>query len=309
MMKQYVFPPGNWTEVSRGMIVSGNGVISTLLKAKRWFFYDTCALMHHTHPECSDPMIEFIKKQQGIVILLQTIVMELSSGDSGNVILPDHARYIRKIIKNGIPVVFMAEEECCRILQAVMQTDRAERNERFTYAVRHLSGRNSGFGKAFNILPDEEKRQILSGDPTKAELGYHAIEAIRSGKRQGDSLGEDMIFYCMIMLASLFCPMQVLSDDKPGFDRFCRTAAYIKEHYQRKEMQYFSSVHLCHLMFRQGILQEKEVGSFLRAAYGNVGEISFRGITAQDITAEEKRETLTETAKLICADRELRILI
>lgn len=303
MTKQYVFPPGNWTEVSQGMIVSENEITSVLLKAKRWFFYDTCALMHHAHLECSDAMIQYIIRHQGVVILLQTIVMELSSKSNGNVILQEHKQYIRKIIKKGIPVVFMAEEECCKILQSVMQTGRAERNERFTYAVRHLRGRNSGMEKALDTLPDTEKRKILSGNPVQEELGCHAIKAIRTGKRQGDSLGEEMIFYCMIMLAPLFCPMVVLSDDKSAFDRFCRTAGYIKEHYQRKEVQYYSSAHLCHMMYQQGILPEKSVENFLKAAYGNTAEIGFRGITAQDVDAEERKEPIKEMARLIRDDK------
>lgn len=309
MTEQYIFPPGNWTEVSGGMIVSGGEITSTLLRAKRWFFYDTCALMHHAHPECSDAMIQFIKRHQGIVILLQTIVMELSSRNNGNIILQEHQQYIRKLMDHDIPVVFMGEEECCKILQTVMQTGRAERNERFTYAVRLLRGGNSGIGKALDALPDAEKKRMVSGNPVQEELGDHAIRAIRGKKQQGDSLGEDMIFYCMIMLASLFSPMTVLSDDRAAFDRFCRTASYIKEHYQRKEIQCYSSVHLCHIMFQQGILEENKVEGFLKAAYKNTEKISFKGITAQDVDAEEKKEPVEKMAGLIREDKELRILI
>lgn len=309
MTKQYIFPPANWQAVSRGMIVSDQDVTSALLRAKRWFFYDTCALMHHAHSDCSDAMIRYMKRHQGIVILLQTVVMELSSVDNGNIILPEHAQYISKMINTGIPVVFMVEEQCCKILQTLMQTGKAERNERFTYAIRHLRGGNSGLERALDALPDADKKRILSGNPVREELGDTAVKAIREGKRQGDSLGEEMIFYCLIMLAALFCPMVVFSDDKSAFDRFSRTADYIQDHYQRKEVQYYSSVHLCHMMFQQGILPEGNVEGFLKAAYGNSGEIGFRGITAQDVHAEEKKMAVKNIAKLICTDRELRILI
>lgn len=309
MTRQYIFPPGNWAEVSQGMILSEHEITPALLRAKRWYFYDTCALIYHAHRECSDAVIQYIKRNQGVVILLQSIVMELSSANNGNTILQEHQQYIRNLIDQGITVVFMAEEECCKILQTVMQTGRTERNERFTYAVRYLRGGNSGIGKALDDLTDVEKRRMLSGNPVQEELGDYAIRAIREKKQQGDSLGEDMIFYCMIMLAPLFIPMTVFSDDKSAFDRFCRTAGYIKEHCQRKEIQYYSSVHLCHVMFQQGILGESEVENFLKATYGNTRKISFKGITAQDVDAEEKRESLEETARLICEDRELRILI
>ncbi len=309
MTKRYVFPPGNWTEVSQGMIVKKKEITSTLLTAKRWFFYDTCALMHHAHPECSEALIQYMTKHQGIVILLQTIVMELGSLSNGNKILRNHALYIRKIIESGIPVVFMAEEQCCKILREAMRIGREKRNERFTYALRHLRGGNSGIGRALDALPDVVKKRILSGNPVKEELGDTALKAIRAYKRQGDSLGEEMIFYCLIMLAPMFCPMVTLSDDKSAFNRFSRMADYIEEHYQRKEIQYYSSVHLCHLMFQQGFLQEGNVESFLQAAYGDTGDIRFRGITAQDVHAAEKEMTVKDTAKLICTDKELRILI
>ena len=309
MIKQYVFPPENWPEISQGMILSGRDAALVLLRAKRWYFYDTCALMHHAHGECSDALIEYIKANQGTVILLQTIVMELSSGNNGNTILQEHQRYIRKLTDHDIPVVFFAEEKCCEILQEVMQMTRAERNERFTYAIRHLRGGNSGIGKALDVLQAAEKKRMLSGNPVQEELGEHGIREIRGKKQQGDSMGEDMIFYCMIMLSSLFLPMMVLSDDKSAFDRFCRTAGYIKEHYQRKEVQYYSSVYLCHMMFQQGILEKNAVKNFLTAAYGSAEKISFKGITAQDVDAEEKRESVEQTAELICEDRELRILI
>lgn len=308
MIKQYAFPPGNWTEVSQGMIVSEDERIRALLQGKKWYFYDTCALMHHAHPECSEAVMQYIKNHEGIVIFLQTIVMELSSLQNGNIILQEHQEYIRKMIDHDIPIVFMAEEECCRILPEVMQLNRKERNERFTYAIRHLRGGNSGIEKALDTFLDAEKKQILNGMPTSKELGDLAIKAIRSKKQTQDSMGEEMIFYCMIMLASLFRPMVVFSDDRSAFDRFCRTAGYVREHYRRKEMQFYSSVHLCHMMYQQDILPGKEVENFLRAAYGT-GQVKFRGITAQDINAEEKKISVENMTKLICEDRELRILI
>ncbi|MBD5551896.1 MAG: hypothetical protein HDQ96_12100 [Lachnospiraceae bacterium] len=309
MIKQYVFPPKNWAEVSRGMIVSKEEKLKALLQEKRWYFYDTCALMHHARPGCSEAMIRYIKKHQGVVILLQTIVMELNSIEQDNIILQGHREYIRKIIDNDIPVIFMPEEDCCGILPAVMKINRGERNERFTYAIRQLRGGNSGIGKALDALSDADKKQILNGKPVLEELGDNAIKKIRAKKQEKDSMGEEMIFYCMIMLASLLHPMVVLSDDKSAFDRFCRTETYIKEHYQRKEIQYYSSVHLCHMMYQQGILSENEVENFLKAAYGEGMRVSFRGITARDVDTEEKVESIEDIAKLICEDKELRILI
>lgn len=103
--------------------------------------------------------------------------------------------------------------------------------------------------------------------------------------------------------------MVVLSDDRAAFDRFCRTVGYIKEHYQRKKIQCYSSVHLCHIMFQQGILEENKVEGFLKAAYKNTEEISFKGITSQDVDAEEKKEPVEKMAGLIREDKELRILI
>lgn len=309
MIKQYIFPPRNWADVSRGMIVRPEEIIKVLLRGKRWYFYDTCALMHHAHQKSGDAVIQYMKSQQGIVILLQTIVMELASRQSDNMILQEHREYIRKMLDNGIPVIFMPEEECCRILPIVLQLDREGRNERFTYAIRHLRGGNSGIGKALETFSNAEKKQILNGEHTAKELGDDIIRAIREKKQSGDSMGEEMIFYCMIMLASLLHPMVVLSDDKPAFDRFCRTANYIKEHYRGSEIQYYSSVHLCHLMYQQGILPESEVENFLKTVYGKSGPISFRGITAQDISPEEKQETAERIAGLICGDRELRVLI
>ena len=63
------------------------------------------------------------------------------------------------------------------------------------------------------------------------------------------------------------------------------------------------------MMFQQGILEKNAVKNFLTAAYGSAEKISFKGITAQDVDAEEKRESVEQTAELICEDRELRILI
>lgn len=309
MTKQYSFPPKNWPDVSQGMIASEEAVIKKLLQGKRWYFYDTCSLIYHAKADCSDAVIQYIKKNQGAVILLRTIVMELSSQQSDNMILREHREYIEKMIKNNIPVIFMPEEECCRILPMVMQLDKEKRNERFTYAIRHLSGGSSGIGKALDAFSDADKKRILNGAPTSEELGDTAVKAIRARKQTGDSLGEEMIFYCMIMLASLLCPMTVLSDDKSAFDRFVRTQDYIKEHYQREEMQYYSSVHLCHLMHQQGILAESRVEKFLSAAYGSAGMVSFRGLTSRDVIAKEKRVSVEDMKKLICEDKELRILI
>ena len=62
MMKQYIFPPQNWADVSGGMLISEDAVIKALLYGKMWLFYDTCALMHHAHQECRNFLIQYIKK-------------------------------------------------------------------------------------------------------------------------------------------------------------------------------------------------------------------------------------------------------
>lgn len=62
-------------------------------------------------------------------------------------------------------------------------------------------------------------------------------------------------------------------------------------------------------MTKQYVFPPGDVENFLNAAYGNTGEISFRGITAQDVEAEERKEPVEEMARLICEDKELRILI
>lgn len=309
MTKQYVFPPQNWAEVSRGMLVSEEDILKELELGKIWYFYDTCALIHHSHRECGEKVIQYIKKNNGIVVLLQTVVMELASQQNNNRILEEHQDYIRKMMNNGIPVIFLPEEKCCTIIAAVMSLDRQGRNERFTYAVRHLRSGNSGVSRALDMLTDSERSRILSGKPVSDELGVRGIKVIREKKQTRDSMGEEMIFYCMIMLASLLIPMVVLSDDKSAFDRFYRTGIYIEEHYQRKKMQYFSSVHLCHMMYQQNIMKATEAEEFLKTVYGNTGMINFRGITAQDIMPEEQRVPIKDMVELICEDKELRILI
>lgn len=62
-------------------------------------------------------------------------------------------------------------------------------------------------------------------------------------------------------------------------------------------------------MTASNILEKNAVKNFLTAAYGSAEKISFKGITAQDVDAEEKRESVEETARLICEGREFRILI
>lgn len=309
MKKQYVFPPENWSEVSREMLVSEEDILKESALGTIWYFYDTCALMYHSHNECSEKVIQYIKKNNGVVVLLQTVVMELASQHNDNRIRREHQDYIRKLMDNGIPVIFLPEEKCCTLIAAAMSLDRQERNERFTYAVRHLRSGNSGVSRALDMLADSERSRILSGKPVPEELGVWGIQAIREKKRTGDSMGEEMIFYCMIMLASLLTPMVVLSDDKSAFDRFYRTGIYIEEHYQRKKMQYYSSVHLCHMMYQQDIIKTTEMEEFLKTVYGATGMISFRGITAQDIIPEEQRVSIEDMVKLICEDKELRILI
>ncbi len=309
MMKQYIFPPQNWADVSGGMLISEDAVIKALLYGKMWLFYDTCALMHHAHQECRNFLIQYIKKNHGIVILLQTIVMELASGQNGNSILSEHLGYIKEMTDSGIPVLFLPEENCSTILASVMNLDRKGRNERFTYAVRHLRNGKSGIGQVLDTFRDADRNRILSGKPVPEELGDWGVKEIRKKKQSGDSMGEEMIFYCMIMLSSLFVPMVVLSDDKSAFDRFYRTNGYIKEHYRRKEMQYYSSVHLCHIMYQQGFVLETDVETFLKKVYGVAGKISFRGITSQDIGPEEQTVSVEDMVKLICEDKELRILI
>ena len=62
-------------------------------------------------------------------------------------------------------------------------------------------------------------------------------------------------------------------------------------------------------MYQQGFVLETDVETFLKKVYGVAGKISFRGITSQDIGPEEQTVSVEDMVKLICEDKELRILI
>ncbi len=313
MEKQYFFPPVNWPEVSDGMIIGQNEILRRLLRVKIWFFYDTCALMHHSHPG-GDFVISYIVRNQGAVILPQTIILELSSlhsdhAISGSAIHEMHAGYIRRMIDKGIPVIFLPEEKCTLFLQDVMTLDRKERNEQFVYVIRHLRSRKRGIARALDLIPESDRKKLLTGKNISGETGEIYIPIIRNQKQTGDRLGEEMIFYCMMMLSRLCVPMSIISDDQRAFDGFIHTASYIEKHYHRKDVQYYSTVHLCHLLYKQGFLGEENIMGFLETAYKNAGKVSFRGMTSKDFMPREQTVSIREMAELIRNDMELRILI
>lgn len=86
--------PDNWNEILPYVIVEQDEVIRHILTAPKCFFYDACAFWNHMSISNPSPVFEYIKSQNGIVILTKMILIELCSGNQK--LWEEHIAYIKR---------------------------------------------------------------------------------------------------------------------------------------------------------------------------------------------------------------------
>ena len=79
MAASYTDNPSNMPDIIQYIILDKSRCVQEIIMAEKCFFYDTCAFRRHANLQHPEPLFEFLKGKNGIVVITRTIIMELAS--------------------------------------------------------------------------------------------------------------------------------------------------------------------------------------------------------------------------------------
>lgn len=301
MADGYVEAPHNLSEIMPYVIADRERITAEILWRRKCYFYDACSFRRHANLERgeADCLLKYIKIQNGAVAITGCVLMELAS-KSGR-LHPCYVEYIRHMKESGVVVLFFYEEELFSVMGAAFATNAAV-NAYLCWAVRMIKGPVSTITET--LTRDERLcNEVIRGRNLDSQSIYRRFfAAARNGKEPGDNLGEELLAICLHILSHLpgeedgkFC---ILTDDKGAAGKIDHLFQKTARQYRGKEVGIFSTPKLVQILYREGILKEKErIKAFLEAGAGE--NLVVLGMRAFDIRSREISIGTEELAELI----------
>lgn len=297
MAYAYSEHPRNWNEIEP--YVNQGNLTQELFRRKTCYFYDTCSFRYHANMrwEVSDKIFEFIRQHDGMVVILRSILMELSSMEK--TLNTEYVQYFQRMRNYGLPAYVIYEEELFDVMCCCYSTN-VKVNSLLMWAVRTMKGPVSTITET---LEREEKLAsiLLKGRNLEdRNIFKDFFSAVRKNKEAMDNLGEELLGICLHILSQLpgeedgkFC---VLIDDKGAAGKIDRLFKNTPSYYRGKRIIMYSTPKLAQYLYKEGYLENREtLLKFLET--GGEGNVRVLGTQVYDLVSTEislKREELAD---------------
>jgi len=257
MSKIYREVPDNFNDIEEYVITDPTTIVESFFKYENHFFYDTCSILHHSNAICNDRIIEFLIAQSGIIIITRTVLMELSS----STFLIDSVQidYLRKLHENGIPILLMDEEIVLMILKDTLSISNEVANQLLGYAVKEVCKFKTAIYNVMSAIDDGIRNRILHSNPGIDALYEPFFKAVRLQKTEKDSLAEELILICIIVLTKVPLGKYILvSDDLKIRNSVISITEYIQKQHGLKAPMQLTTSRLVYELYKKGILTVRE---------------------------------------------------
>lgn len=258
MTTNYVDNPHNFNEIEPYVIIDKEQITIEIITAKKCYFYDACSFRWHTQVKDTTPIFEFIKNNDGIVVITRTILMELAS--HSGVLNAEYIEYIKDMYTNHVKVLVVYEEDLFDVLDMCFASN-VEINRCLSRAVKVVKTRTSTIEEVLNndrILLNS----VMSDNVSDGTLFKRFFSKVRNSKESGDSLGEQLITICCHILSNIPEKEQykyvVLTDDKKAIGLINKTSNNVYEHRKVYSLSAVTTVKLVQRLYNEGLIKTKE---------------------------------------------------
>lgn len=311
MNKKYREIPSNFDDFKDYLVCDKVEVLKDILAREKCFFYDTCSIQHHSNSDNRQYIIDYLKSKKATIILTRTVLMELSA-NSFDIHLVQ-IQYFKELHKNGIKVVLFNEEYVYDCLKEVFNKNNEELNLLLGHAVKEISKHK---GKTYQILNDMDKDlaiKIKGSNPGKSQLFTTFFEEARSKKEEHDSLAEELIFICIIILTSIpYLSDNIkyifFSNDLATRTKMIALVEYIFKHHRKKESYQLTTATMVYKMYKENILINKEkMVEIMRSTY-SLSNANIYYVGEYDITLVSGKFTCEEIVDKIIDEKDFKIM-
>lgn len=184
--------------------------IDSILVSERVVFLDTGVIsrigklnwetMGHTY---IDAVIKNTNSANCVFVVTEMILYEIKDSEN-NVIQKYNRDFIMNMYRAGYMVVIMREEMTGETLKSYMNTSIAVLNDRF---LKRIIDNRPFLRTVVNLLSEDSTRsEMLTDDykaPTTSDYIFECISWLKNNKENRDSLAEQIIAMCILMLLDL----------------------------------------------------------------------------------------------------------
>ena len=299
MTAGYTDTPHNMAELLPYIITDNSVIVAEFFEKQKCYFYDTCSFRRHSNlnRDEAEYFLQYIKSQDGIIIITRCILMELAS--HSGVLNQEYVEYIKHIQEFGISVLVLYEEDLFLILEMAFHTNAAI-NAYLCWAVRAIKGSVSTVTELLEQNSKIHDEVIKGKNLDNRGIYKRFFEAARRNKTSGDNLGEELLAICLHILSHLpgeedgkFC---IITDDKGAAGKIDNLFKETARQYRGKKVIILSTPKLVQILYREKILESKEhINAILST--GTNGNIVVLGTRIYDIRSKDisiRSEELTE---------------
>lgn len=276
MTKKYHEVPTNFDSIKDCIIYNKESVIESFFAGSFIFFYDTCSILHHSSSKHRNHIIKFLHKKSATIIITRTVLMELSP----NTIHPTQIKYINELYDSGLKILLFEEEFVFDCLKEFMVISNKDANLLLGYAAKEVSkSKTKTYELLHTILPSSFSEKLKGNNPGDKELYANFFKYSRESKEEGDSLAEELILICIIVLSKMSLGRYVFfSDDLRARIKIIDTIKYINKWHSFKDLYQLTTAATVYKMYIDKILTDKEkMIEIMEGAYGKKAPIFFIG--------------------------------
>lgn len=307
MAASYTDNPSNMPDIIQYIILDKSRCVQEIIMAEKCFFYDTCAFRRHANLQHPEPLFEFLKGKNGIVVITRTIIMELASASKSlNV---EYIEYLKKMHQAGLKVLVVYEEIIFDVLKQCF-TSNAQINKFLNIAI-NVAKSTTGTISSLYKSEIQLRTDIMTDGNTDSTLFVQFFNTVRGNKESGDNLGEEMIAICIHMLSNIPEPYNykyiVMTEDKGAIRLINKIRKNLCDHIAKNTVTAVTTVVLGQKIYQENLIVTKdEVEEFVSAGITG-GMVTIVASEEYDLEPQEKVLLFSEVADRIMTPNAIRI--
>lgn len=310
MSKRYQYEPDNFSEIIPYVESEKETVVEKVCMSETLFFYDTCSLRYHAKLRDAESVFTFIKEHEGVVVIPRTIIMELSSSEETEAALLRNAeiRYLEKLNKKEIPIVIFDEEWAKDCLAYAHDENIGKRNNRIINVMKDFRNTFRSLQQCFQGKTNAEKSELMGNLPVTRDLIQPLLRELRESKQEGDSLGEELIYLIIALLADLGSQMYVFSDDRSSVFKYQKLREKMDNYgYENLKGQVCTPA-FATTMLQKGVITFEQAKTLICSAHGNDQICKYTYRDGESFDVRMRNFTLEDVLEKMRNDAVFRIL-
>ncbi len=256
MTSRYIETPDNYNEISSYLITDINQIKTLFYEYDVKCFYDTCSLQHHSNLSDKSIILNFLLNRCGLIIISRTVLMELSGEEHR--VQSRQLNFIKEMYEYGLKILLIDEEDALIITREAVDFSNEDSNYLLGYAIKQVMKSRKAVCNLVNSFPANLKAKLLGNNPVKTSLYKSFFSKARQNKVSGDSLAEELIFICLIVLTKVPLAKYIfLSDDLASTQTVIGLREYIKLYHEVDCPQMLTTPKITEIMVKENICNER----------------------------------------------------